>query len=422
MSLCSTPPGTPFDVEYDLVTSDNCNPLVEYDWRDASPGAALSPLGDSGNLPVPLPFTFNFGGQDYSSIRIHANGFISLGNKNADTPDGNFRSNALLPTTLKPDNFIAPFWDDLTDNGGTGRVYTATLGAPPNREFVIEYRGVGRAGPPANLNFEVVLFETSNNVEIQYRSLSGSYADGSSATVGLEYGNIIGGFAAYEYSHNLPGALENGLALLFIPYAGGAPTLPSHAVCPQMKAVTIESGVASACAASSGAFDVDIEAGDLLHRSPLKVQQVFTAPVMPAAFVDLQHYADIRLSYSPPLSTLSLPPVEVCYEYTPQDLLAAGGHPENLFIAAHERYSNQWQRLPTRVDLPNSRLFARAPHFSYYGVATLDPSGGTSGRDLDGLGLPVTGGPFSRELAALLFLFGGLLFVTGGLWIKIRRR
>jgi hypothetical protein len=414
-----------FDVEYDMVTSENCDPLVQYDWIDASLSPSIPyPPGDEGyrsvsltTLPEPT-FTFNYGGTDYTSVTIHDNGFISLGgDKNtvsSAASDGNYKNNQPLPTPLKPDNFIAPFWDNLTGSGG-GSLFVKTIGSTPTRQFVIEYSGVQQVGVSGSLDFEVVLFEGSNNIKMQYRTLTGTGSDGSSATVGLEYGNIFSGFGQYEYSYNRPGALKNGLAILFIPYISGDPTLPSNAVCPQMQARTIEAGMSNACNASPAVFDVDIAAGILPYRSALKVQQLTTAPNMPAAFLDLNHYADINLAYSPPAPQLSpMPEGYVCYGYTPEDLLTAGGHPENLFIAVHDESTNQWQLLPTTVDVLNMRLTALAQHFSYYGVATLKASASRSG----GLNLPVTGNPLSQEF--LIFLIAGIImiFLLSGTWLK----
>jgi thermitase len=417
MALCpTTPSGAPFAVQYDLLTSQNCNPLVSYNWLAASGGGAS--VGDSGSTLISLPFTFDFGGQPYTSIRAHANGYISLGNHNTDPTDNNFQSNFSLPTAAKPDNFIAPFWDDLTDNFGAGRIYTTAFGAPPNRQFVIEYRNFKRSSDSGGLNFEVILFEGNNRIEMQYRALSGTGSDGSSATVGLEYGDIFSGLAGYEYSYNQVGALKNGVALLFIPYVSGSPTLPSDSVCAQTQAVTLEKGIGTACDGSPAPFDIKIAAGVLPYRTTLKIQQLNTAPSsMTKTLLDLHHYADIQLAYAPPAPTLyPMPQAYVCYSYTAQDVLAAGGHPENLFITAHDESTNQWQPLTT--DLLNGMLVALAPHFSYYGVATFNTTSAASGKLDEELGLPVTGSSISREFfMSLLALGGGLIFLLSGIWL-----
>src|SRR5206468_3002563 len=38
----------------------------------------------------------------------------------------------------------------------------------------------------ANLTFEIVLFEGSNDIQFQYQSLAGPHSDGSGATVGIQ--------------------------------------------------------------------------------------------------------------------------------------------------------------------------------------------------------------------------------------------
>jgi thermitase len=429
-AMLECPPAPPvltsFTTEYDLVTSQNCSPLVQYNWRDASSGTQELSVGNSSSDLISLPFTFDFGGQSYTSIRAHANGFISLGDNNTEISGGNYQTNYSLEMASKPSNIIAPFWDDLTDDSGTGKIYTRILGTTPNREFVIEYWNFKRVSAPSgSLSFEVILSENSNNIKMQYSTLVGSDSDGSSATVGLRYGNTSIGFAGYEYSYDQSNALQSGLALLFIPYTGGDPTLPSNAVCPQTEAVTVNSGDAHACNATSAAFGVDIDAGKLTERSVLKVQQLSTVPASSMSYLDLQHYADISLAYSPPWTSQTLPEVDVCYEYTPADVLAAGGHPENLFLTAHNKTSDLWQMLPTTVDTVNSRLFATAPHFSYYGVATLKPSTSSPGgsKDVDALGFPVTGGPVSREFLVFLIVLGsGLILVPGGIWLRKRKQ
>lgn len=150
----------------------------------------------------------------------------------------------------------------------------------------------------------------------------------------------------------------------------------------------------------------------LQHPATLRIIPKSSAPVMPVAFLDLQHYADITFFYAPapPISPMPMPVVYVCYHYTAQDVLAAGGHPSNLFIAAHDATTNKWQALPTSVDATQSLLMALAPHFSFYGVATLNPS-----NDSRGLNLPVTGATFSRKLSVVLAALGFVVVFLSGI-------
>jgi thermitase len=386
LTACAAPPPPlpPFSVEYDVASSLTCNSLAAYNWRDTSGGAWLVSPGNDGFTSAALPFTFNYAGVDYNSINIHANGFISLGNHNTGTSSAyeyNYENNSPLPGVALPNNMLAPFWDNLAHAGGTGGLYTRANGS----EFIIEYRNFQRDGISNNLNFQVVLFQGSNEILFQYKTLSGAGADGASATVGLDYEN---GQSGIQYSYN-ESALEEGLALRFIPYASADNiSLPTD-VCPQTQAVTIGANIPRDCNAAAADFDLDIDPNVLQSRAILKIRQIASAPPMPAKFLDLQEYADLQFRYAPP-AIAPLPQALVCYQYTADDVLVAGGHPENLFIAAHDATTEKWEALPTLLDAPNSYLFAFAPHFSYYGVATLNPQSAAPG---SGLKLPVTGAP-----------------------------
>ena len=103
-----------------------------------------------------------------------------------------------------------------------------------------------------------------------------------------------------------------------------------------------------------------------------------------AGYFSLNHYADISLSYSPPPPLSPMPEVYVCYHYTSSDVLRAGGHPENLFLAAYDSSRQGWDILPTAANTGQGLLTALAPHLSIFGVVTLTPPAT----------LPVTGSSF----------------------------
>lgn len=393
------PPPPPPAIEYDWADSDTCGNLVQYAWRDAAAvGTAhlFLPGTNEGYTAISLPFNVDFGGQTYTSVTAHSNGYLAPGNNTSIV-----RDNFILPGIAPPNNFIAAFWDDLTADTN-GVLYTATFGSAPTREFVVEWTEMKIVGSiDSRLRFEVVLFENSDDILIQYHTLDGNRADGASATIGVEYAD---GQAGREYAYNRSGALRPGLALLFQPYpTGGIP--PSNAC----ENFTVQVG------SGGGFFNAPpfcalIPANALHHPATLKIFPLLSAPSMPRTFLDLHHYADIRLLWSPAPPLSPLPEVYVCYHYSPQDVLAAGGHPENLFIAAYDDSSKRWQALPTSTDLINEIIMARAPHLSIYGVGTL--------RNLSDL--PQTGAPLSpRALAGLVGLSAA--FWIGWTWRRKRR-
>lgn len=89
--------------------------------------------------------------------------------------------------------YIPPFWDDLTVYNSSGQfVYYQTIGTSPNRQLFVQYTNVGFWGDPTPLGtFSIILYEGSNNIQLQYRYLTGDspLTHGASATVGLENAN-----------------------------------------------------------------------------------------------------------------------------------------------------------------------------------------------------------------------------------------
>src|SRR5205814_9261076 len=88
---------------------------------------------DDGLTTIPLPFTFNFYGADYTQATISSNGDLQF------TGTGSFPAaytNDCLPSLGQitgPTMF--PYWDDLyTADGASGEgVFTSVSGSAPNR-------------------------------------------------------------------------------------------------------------------------------------------------------------------------------------------------------------------------------------------------------------------------------------------------
>jgi len=195
---------------------DSDDGSVSFQWIDATDGAII-PAGDDSSLgPYDLGFTFDFCGQEYAQFYVNSNGQILFG-------EGAFTlANASIPDPALPNNFVATFWDDLDHSAG-GAIYYRTYGQAPQRYTVIEWHDVPRYGTEGGLTFEVVLYEGSNEIVVQYSSLRGSAGDGSGATVGLENAS---GTDGVEYLYNGTGSgfpLHDGLALRLTPPRGFVP-------------------------------------------------------------------------------------------------------------------------------------------------------------------------------------------------------
>lgn len=392
-SIVATPTPNPPATSYDLADTNKCGNLVQYNWRDATGGSTIPALGDNGYATLGLPFTFPFADSSYTTVTVSANGYLTFGGV------GSVPDNFLIPSIAQPNNFVAPFWDDLNPAAG-GAIYAATFGAAPNRQYVVEWRSVPRYNVSGTaLTFEAVLFESSGAILFQYQNLIGLGADGASASIGVEFAD---GTAGQEYTYNTAGAVQAGQAILFTPYSTGA-TPPSDGCATYTRHIDLSGGVYEA-----DPFCLTIADGALQHPAILQIELINSAPPMPANFLDLHHYADITLRYSPAPPLSPVPPAYVCYRYTLDDVLQAGGHPENLFFTTYNSDVLSWEQLPTSVDTGQGLILALGPHFSIYAVATYRrprelPVTGTS--------LPAIPAGYLLILCCLLGLFHLVVYI-----------
>jgi len=116
-------------------------------------------------VPVDLGFQFLFYDKSYSQCSISTTGLITFGASSVDyTPD-------TIPNTDAPDNFIAPLWTDLQIDA-TSKVLYKTIGASPDRIFIVKYHQAKLYNNGSNtgkrVSFQVQLYETTNNIQIRY--------------------------------------------------------------------------------------------------------------------------------------------------------------------------------------------------------------------------------------------------------------
>jgi hypothetical protein len=94
-------------------------------------------LGDDANsAALPIGFTFNFFGTNYTTFFIGSNGFITFGAGSTSlTPQ-------TLPNTGAPNNIIALAWRDLDPGSNGNLIRYQTLGTAPNRRLVVSFQNV----------------------------------------------------------------------------------------------------------------------------------------------------------------------------------------------------------------------------------------------------------------------------------------
>ncbi len=135
-------------------------------------GTAVS-LVDDGDAQVNIGFTFTYNGSDYTQVNIGSNGYMAFGSNSATS-----YSNDISSTSSGKMEVVAPFWDDLDPTSG-GNVYYLSQGSSPNRTLIIEYNAIPKYGGGATLMAQIVLYESSFNIELKYGASSGSFSSGS---------------------------------------------------------------------------------------------------------------------------------------------------------------------------------------------------------------------------------------------------
>lgn len=144
---------------------------------------------DPAPASIPIGFTFNFNGTNYTSLFVSANGFVTFGSAPAA---GNY---VPISTGGGYDGAIAAYAVNLSVAGtvaGTPQPNSVSyelVGSAPNRELIIEWRLFRRASTDAGntMNMQIHLFETSNVVEIHYDEMPAVPSVGTSTNgqVGL---------------------------------------------------------------------------------------------------------------------------------------------------------------------------------------------------------------------------------------------
>jgi uncharacterized repeat protein (TIGR01451 family) len=132
---------------------------------------------------VPIGFTFNYLGSNYTSLAVSTNGWVRLA---TTVSAGNANSDLYLTTGALT---IAPWWDDLVSNS----ILYQTQGTAPDRVFIVQWNTLSYfTGATQGIQFQVRMYESSNMIEFYYGNLIAGTANSSeSASIGIA-GNIGG--------------------------------------------------------------------------------------------------------------------------------------------------------------------------------------------------------------------------------------
>jgi hypothetical protein len=195
-----------------------CDDTVTRPYIDATTNTGIS--GDDEVISIPIGFTFNYYGSDYTSLSVSSNGNIQF------TTSSTAYSNVCpLPEPMMG-VAVFPWWDDLYPPGGGAVEYSVT-GSAPNRVLTIEWDDIQHyPGTPSGSTFEVQLEETTNDLYFLYQDTDfgdPTLDNGASASVGIQNGSVALAYSCEE------AVLTGGRNIRF--YLGGTSTptpSPSH--------------------------------------------------------------------------------------------------------------------------------------------------------------------------------------------------
>ncbi|MCZ8298546.1 MAG: choice-of-anchor J domain-containing protein [Flavobacterium sp.] len=144
--------------------------IVGYTPLTGGTAAFAAPWDNNTALQVPIGFTFNYDGTDFTQCFISPNGFITLG---VNAPLGsNFipLSNAAVYNPGNTGGAIAPMGGDWISNGSP--IEYGIEGTAPNRTFVVQWTNANRKSGtvtlPGDFDFQIRLSETSHTITFAY--------------------------------------------------------------------------------------------------------------------------------------------------------------------------------------------------------------------------------------------------------------
>ncbi|KAF2517505.1 T9SS type A sorting domain-containing protein [Flavobacterium salilacus subsp. salilacus] len=143
--------------------------------------AQTAPITNTG---FPIGFNFEYNGTTYDKFAVNTNGWIKLGTGSFEIGGA---TTPLSSTTTSVSNALSGMGTDLIGQDGSEISYLTT-GTAPNRQLIVQWKGYKRyLATTANINFQIILTETSNTITYSYgvNTISSSY----SAQVGLKGAN-----------------------------------------------------------------------------------------------------------------------------------------------------------------------------------------------------------------------------------------
>ena len=155
-------------------------------YTDISTTGASIPMTNlengSSTIPQNIGFNFTLNGVVFTQLMIHADGILKFGTIApgistliAPSPSNSY-ANVFTNTTTAFQNIVMPLFLDLVQGTSAPEYHILTTGTVPNRVTTIQWKNLRDADNAAsnlqhqfdNMEFQVKLYETSNNIEMVY--------------------------------------------------------------------------------------------------------------------------------------------------------------------------------------------------------------------------------------------------------------
>lgn len=183
-------------------------------YAEISGGTAITNITvDDGLSPVlPIGFTFNYCGTDYTQVKVCSNGWVTF---NTTVTNSTWTNSLANIESNKP--MLMPLFDDLAGWGAGAEPTYLTTGTAPNRIFTIQLKNWNwrmSSGSAPNLSIQVKLYESSNVIEYIYRQ-EAAPGDPTSygATIGIGDNSSPVGYLVLNNASATPTASSTNLTL-----------------------------------------------------------------------------------------------------------------------------------------------------------------------------------------------------------------
>lgn len=126
-------------------------------------GFTRGPFGvDVSSGGINLPFDFTFYNQTYNQLYINTNGIVTF-----ELPLMSLNNAQAIPEINSMNNFIALCWSNLVADAGD--IKYGTIGAAPNRIFVIDYDDVNFINSAKRIAGQIQLYEDSDKIQLHIK-------------------------------------------------------------------------------------------------------------------------------------------------------------------------------------------------------------------------------------------------------------